>query len=90
MKEQNVQDFSIREEVRIELTENLRYVNLSVDEVLEDVVNDELLLNMITLTIYKTIQEKLEARNEVNKDVEHGIAKTVPMVVADLLNRGII
>lgn len=64
-----VNDFSIREEIRVELEENLNLKDITIDEVLDDLLLNEDFLNSITISIYKSIISILKEKN--NNNVEN-------------------
>ena len=61
-----VNDFSIREEIRVELEENLNLKDVTIDEVLDDLLLNEDFLNSITISIYKSIISILKEKNNDN------------------------
>lgn len=83
-------EFSIKEEIRIEVKENLSNLDVDIDEIYEDVINDELLIDMISLTIYTSIQEKLNQKKKENKEVDFKIEQIEKNIVRLLDNRDII
>lgn len=88
-----VRDFSIREEIKIELHENLPEEAerlLDVDDIYNSVECDELMLNVITLSIYETIQEKLKEKDKDIKEVENIISMMKRDIVELLYCRGYI
>jgi hypothetical protein len=88
MDKNNQRDFSIREEVRIVLEEN--DLDLSVDDIFEEVENDELMLDIIALSIYEAILETLEKKGIHHEAVENRTAQLRQFAVSALKDRGII
>ena len=80
----------IKEEIRIEVEENLNGLNVDANDVFDSIVNDELFLDMLTLSIYTAIEEQLKEKNIKNENIEDTIAKIERNVVSSLMNRGII
>ena len=68
-------DFSIMEEIRVELEENLSYLNLNAKDIFEKVENDVFMLDVITLAIYNSIKEVLDEKGVLDKNVEHKISQ---------------
>ena len=83
-------EFSIKKEIEIEVKENLNNLNVDVERVYEDAINDEFLLDAITLSIYVSISEQLKEKNTSNEEVDYEIAQLKRDVVQNLMNRGII
>ena len=67
-------DFSIMEEIRVELEENLSHLNLNVKDIFERVENDEFMLDVITLSIYNSIKDILEEKGIIDEEVEYKIS----------------
>lgn len=80
----------IKEEIRIEIEETLNGLNVDANDVFDSIVNDELFLDMLTLSIYTAIEEQLKEKNIKNENIEDTIAKIERNVVSSLMNRGII
>lgn len=88
---QSERDFSVKKEVEIILKEN--GFSLDSEEVFDDVENDELMMDMISLSIYETILEKLKEKNADAKKIEEAedqIAKIRHTLVKGLMDRNII
>lgn len=68
-------DFSIMEEIRVELEENLSYLNLNAKDIFEKVENDVFMLDVITLAIYNSIKEVLDEKGVLDKNVEYKISQ---------------
>lgn len=86
-------DFSIREEIRIALKEggvDDSKIDLDIDEIYDGVEADELMIDMIVLSIYQTIKEKLPENDKHMETVEYKISATKRSIVESLMNRGII
>lgn len=69
-------DFSIRAEIKLELEENLELKNaLDCGEVLENVLNDDVMLNAITVAIYREVLDQLKSKKleiaKVEGEYEH-------------------
>lgn len=88
MSEIKPRDFSIREEIEVAIQEN--DLDLSIDDVLDEVENDELMLDVITLAVYEAIKEKLNERNQENKEVEHKILQSKQFILKALMDRDIL
>lgn len=80
----------IKEEIRIEIEETLNGLNVDANDVFDSIVNDELFLDMLTLSIYTAIEEQLKEKNIKNENIEDTIAKIERNIVSSLMNRGII
>jgi hypothetical protein len=83
-------EFSIREEIRVILDEYLCDSDIDPNEVYKLVECDELMLSMITLSIYTAISEKLKEKNIENEKVEANINQMKTFVFESLTDRGII
>lgn len=86
-------DFSIREEIKIALKEggvDDSKIDLNIDEIYDGVEADELMINMIELSIYETIKEKLVENDKHMETVDYKINETRKSIVAGLMSRGII
>lgn len=88
MSEIKPRDFSIREEIEVAIQEN--DLDLSIDDVLDEVENDELMLDVITLAVYEAIKEKLNERNQENQEVEHKILQSKQFILKALMDRDIL
>ena len=86
-------DFSIREEIKIALEErgiNDSKIDLDIDEIYDGVEADHLMMDMIVLSIYETIKEKLVENDKHMETVDYKINETRKSIVTGLMNRGII
>lgn len=88
MSNNNQRDFSVREEIRVALEEN--NIDLSIDDVLSEVEDDELMLDAVTLAVYEAISEKLKEQNKENANVEQEISQYGMYIVRTLMDRGLI
>lgn len=80
-----MRDFSIKEEIRIILKEN--NIILEVEDIYNEVECDELLMDIITLSIFDTIKTKLKDKNE---EVEYQIEKIKDDIIKILIHKGLI
>lgn len=85
-------EFSIKEEIRIELKENLPDLGVEIDQekIYDDVVADELMLDMLTLSIYTSIAEQLMETNIENEEVENKIVQLKSDILNALIFKGIL
>ena len=79
-------DFSIIEEIKVELSENLNHLNLDVMKVFENVENDEFMLDVITLSIYKAIKEELFKKGVNDSKVDYKINQLNSYISDKLFN----
>jgi len=86
-------DFSIREEIKIVLKEggvDDSKIDLDIDEVYDSVESDDVMLSMISLSIYETIKEKLKDDDKHIVEINYQIDTIKKNIVQGLMSRGII
>lgn len=83
-------EFSIKKEIEIQVKENLDNLDIDLEQVYDDVVSDELMLDMITLSIYNAISGQLKLKGIQNEAVNEKIIQKESFIVKTLMNREII
>lgn len=85
------QDFSVREEVRVLIEETLeKGESLTIDEIMDKVVNDELMIEAISYCIYAAAEEVLAEKNKQSDEIEFGKAQRAEELVRLMMNMGLI
>ncbi|MDF2880050.1 MAG: hypothetical protein K0R54_607 [Clostridiaceae bacterium] len=84
--ERKDRDFSIRAEIEVELNENLSHLKdkVDIDKIYNGVECDELLIDMISLSIYAEIKNQLQEQEVEDEEVEYKI-NTLKKHVVDRL-----
>ena len=83
-------EFSIKKEIEFEVTENLNNLDVDIERIYDEVESDELMLDMITLSIYTAIENQLKEKGIQSEEVDYTISQLKRTIVSSLMDRGII